>query len=58
MDEHTILIADIGDSITGSLGVTIPKPNHFFSPAYYSTLGFTMHARIGIRPHILIFNIL
>jgi TPP-dependent 2-oxoacid decarboxylase len=49
MDEHTILIADIGDSAMGSLSITIPKPNQFLCPAYYSSLGFAVPACIGVK---------
>ncbi len=49
MDEHTVLIADIGDSIMGSLGITIPRQNHFLSPAYYSSLGFAVPACMGVQ---------
>ncbi|MCX6700770.1 MAG: thiamine pyrophosphate-binding protein [Methanomicrobiales archaeon] len=49
MDESMVLIADVGDAAMGCMGITIPKPLHFLCPIYYSSLGFSVPAAIGVK---------
>ncbi|HSQ93449.1 MAG TPA: thiamine pyrophosphate-binding protein [Methanoregula sp.] len=49
VDEKTVLIADVGDAALISLDVTIPKSGGFLCPVYYSTLGFSVPAGIGVQ---------
>ena len=45
--ENTIVIADVGDSLFGSLDLTIHGQTDFLSPAYYCSMGFAVPAAIG-----------
>jgi TPP-dependent 2-oxoacid decarboxylase len=49
MDESMVLIADIGDAVMSCIGITSPRPFHFLSPCYYSSLGFSVPAAIGVQ---------
>jgi TPP-dependent 2-oxoacid decarboxylase len=49
MDESMVLIADIGDAVMSCIGITTPRPFHFLSPVYYSSLGFSVPAAIGVQ---------
>ena len=49
LDKDTILIADIGDAVSGCLEVPTKVARHFLSPAYYSSLGFSIPAILGVQ---------
>ena len=49
MDESMVLIADIGDAVMSCVGITTRGPFHFLSPIYYSSLGFSVPAAIGVQ---------
>jgi TPP-dependent 2-oxoacid decarboxylase len=49
LDKDTILIADIGDAVCGCLEVPTQVARHFLSPAYYSSLGFSIPAILGVQ---------
>ena len=49
MDESTVLIADIGDAVMSCIGITSQRPSRFLSPIYYSSLGFSVPAAIGVQ---------
>ena len=49
MDQKTVLIADVGDSLFGSADVTIPSQGHFISSAYYASMGFSVPAGLGVQ---------
>lgn len=49
MDEKTVLIADVGDSLFGSSEVMVPAESHFLSSAYYASMGFSVPAGIGVQ---------
>lgn len=49
MDDRTVLIADVGDSLFGSTEVIVPVPGHFLSSAYYASMGFSVPAGIGVQ---------
>jgi indolepyruvate decarboxylase len=47
IDAHTIVIADIGDSLFAASELTIPEQTDFLSPAYYTSMGFSVPAALG-----------
>ena len=49
VDESNVVIADVGDAAMGSMALTIPRPNQFLCPIYYSSLGFSVPAAIGVK---------
>jgi indolepyruvate decarboxylase len=49
IDEKTILITEVGDAVMMSLDITIKRTGGFMSPAYYSSLGFSVPAAIGVQ---------
>lgn len=55
LDESTMVICDIGDSLFGAADLTIHRRTEFLSPAYYTSMGFAVPAAIGAqvnRPQI------
>ncbi|MEX2214684.1 MAG: thiamine pyrophosphate-binding protein [Phycisphaeraceae bacterium] len=49
LDDGTIVIADIGDSLFGAADLTIHRRTEFISPAYYTSMGFAVPASIGAQ---------
>ncbi len=47
LDDGTIVIADIGDSLFGSADLTMSRRTEFVSPAYYTSMGFAIPAAVG-----------
>jgi indolepyruvate decarboxylase len=47
IDEETIVIADIGDSLFAATELTIHQRTEFISPAYYTSMGFSVPASLG-----------
>src|ERR1041384_7190073 len=47
--DSSIVIADVGDSLFGSLDLTIHGQTDFLSPAYYCSMGFAIPAAIGAQ---------
>jgi TPP-dependent 2-oxoacid decarboxylase len=47
--DNSIIIADVGDSLFGSLDLTIHGQTEFLSPAYYCSMGFAVPAAIGAQ---------
>lgn len=47
--DSSIVIADVGDSLFGSLDLTIHGQTDFLSPAYYCSMGFAVPAAIGAQ---------
>jgi indolepyruvate decarboxylase len=47
IDDHTIVIADIGDSLFSASELTTHERMEFISPAYYTSMGFSVPAAIG-----------
>jgi indolepyruvate decarboxylase len=47
LDEDTIVIADIGDSLFASTDLVIRARTEFLSPAYYTSMGFSLPAALG-----------
>lgn len=47
LQEDTIVIADIGDSLFGASELYIRGRTEFLSPAYYTSMGFSVPAALG-----------
>jgi indolepyruvate decarboxylase len=61
LDERCCVIADVGDSMFGAVGIRSAKQAEFIAPAYYMSMGFAVPASIGIalgrrdlRPFVLV----
>jgi len=48
LDERSCVVADIGDSIFGAVGIRSEKQAQFIAPAYYMSMGFAVPASIGV----------
>ena len=49
LDEETIVIADIGDSLFASTRLQTQGRTEFLSPAYYTSMGFSVPATLGAQ---------
>ena len=49
LDENTMVICDIGDSLFGAADLTIHRRTEFISPAYYTSMGFAVPAAVGAQ---------
>lgn len=49
IDDKTVLITEVGDAVMMSLDITIQRSGGFLCPVYYSTLGFSVPASIGVQ---------
>ena len=49
LDEDTIVIADIGDSLFAATELVTQGRTEFLSPAYYTTMGFSVPAAVGAQ---------
>ncbi len=47
LDADTIVIADVGDSLFAATELTIHERSEFLSPAYYTSMGFSVPAALG-----------
>ncbi len=47
LDEDTIVIADIGDALFAATELTTRERTEFLSPAYYTSMGFSIPAAVG-----------
>ena len=47
IDGDTIVIADVGDSLFAATELTIHDDGEFLSPAYYTSMGFSVPAALG-----------
>lgn len=47
LDESMVVIADIGDSLFGSVDLSMQRRTEFISPAYYTSMGFAIPAAVG-----------
>lgn len=61
LDDRSVVIADIGDSLFGAADLTIHRGTEFLSPAYYTSMGFAVPAALGtqvrhprLRPLVLV----
>lgn len=49
IDDKTIVIADIGDALFAATELTIRAKTEFISPAYYTSMGFSVPAALGAQ---------
>ncbi|MFV1967391.1 MAG: alpha-keto acid decarboxylase family protein [Pirellulaceae bacterium] len=49
IDDQTIVIADIGDSLFAATELTTHDRTDFISPAYYTSMGFSIPAALGAQ---------
>ena len=61
LNEHTLIIADTGDSCYGSLFLQTRRDNGFMAPLFYNSMGFAVPAAVGaqlaepgVRPLVLV----
>lgn len=47
LDKDNIVIADIGDSLFGATELVVHERTDFLSPAYYTSMGFSVPATLG-----------
>lgn len=47
LDDNTIVISDVGDSLFGASDLVIRQRTEFISPAYYTSMGFAVPATVG-----------
>lgn len=49
IDDQTVVIADIGDSLFAATELMIRQQTDFISPAYYTSMGFAVPAALGAQ---------
>ena len=49
LDASTVVVADVGDALYASSDLAIRRQTEFISPAYYSSMGFSVPAALGIN---------
>ena len=49
LDDDTVVIADIGDSLFGSADLAMTHRTEYLSPAYYTSMGFSVPAAVGAQ---------
>ena len=49
LEENTIVIADIGDSLFAATDLDVRGRTEFLSPAYYTSMGFSVPAALGAQ---------
>ena len=49
LDDETIVIADIGDALFAATELVIRGRTEFISPAYYTSMGFSVPAALGTQ---------
>ncbi|MCC7084798.1 MAG: alpha-keto acid decarboxylase family protein [Pirellulales bacterium] len=49
LNDETVVIADIGDSLFAATELVVPQRADFISPAYYTSMGFSVPAAVGVH---------
>ena len=49
LEDGTVVIADVGDSLFGATELTTRGKTEFISPAYYTSMGFAVPAALGVH---------
>jgi indolepyruvate decarboxylase len=49
LDENTVIIADVGDSLLGACDLTLVHHATFYGPAHYLSMGYAIPASLGIK---------
>lgn len=55
LDEDTVIIADVGDSLIGASDLNVHYHASFYGPAFYLSMGYAIPASLGIKlakPHV------
>ena len=55
LEDDSLVICDIGDSLFGAADLVIHRRTEFLSPAYYTSMGFAIPAALGAqigKPHV------
>lgn len=47
-EEHAV-ISDIGDSLFGALDIVVHRHNSFYSPAFYTSMGWAVPGALGVQ---------
>lgn len=47
LDDKTVVIADIGEALFGAMDLRMGRRTEFISPAYYTSMGFSVPAAVG-----------
>ena len=61
LDDNTVVIADVGDSLFGASDLVIREKTEFISPAYYTSMGFAAPATLGAsfaRPGVRVVTVI
>ena len=61
LNEKMLIIADIGEALFAAADLRVPRQSEFISPAYYTSMGFSVPAALGagfadptLRPIVLV----
>lgn len=61
LDKHTLVIADVGESLFAAADLHVHRRFEFLAPAYYTSMGFAVPAAVGasfadptLRPIVLV----
>jgi indolepyruvate decarboxylase len=49
LNDQTVVIADIGDSLFAATELVVRERTEFISPAYYTSMGFAVPAALGVH---------
>ncbi|HTQ39733.1 MAG TPA: thiamine pyrophosphate-dependent enzyme [Pirellulales bacterium] len=49
LNDQTVVIADIGDSLFAATELVVRERTEFISPAYYTSMGFSVPAAVGVH---------
>jgi len=49
LNDQTVVIADIGDSLFAATELIVRERTEFISPAYYTSMGFAVPAALGVQ---------
>ncbi|MEZ6058401.1 MAG: thiamine pyrophosphate-binding protein [Planctomycetaceae bacterium] len=49
LQDDFVVVADVGDSLFGASDLTIHQHTEFLSPAYYTSMGFSVPAALGVQ---------
>jgi len=49
LDDHTVVIADVGDALFAATELTTRGRTEFLAPAYYTSMGFAVPAALGVQ---------
>jgi indolepyruvate decarboxylase len=49
LNDQTVVIADIGDSLFAATELVVRERTEFISPAYYTSMGFSVPAALGVH---------